>query len=252
MSSSDTYAHGTHPSADEVFTRSSLNELSDELLRDYVARVLQSLREQQPSRVPRIASFVTASVLLRLHNLVVAARMQDGRALGTLGWTKQATLARVVGCFTGITIKQSDAEYIGNAQDYFLKDYSRTMAKACKAEREARSRAKRSGRELSAHVGSRVRELEQQIYRCKFGGVPRNAVVAAVGNNLPLPIHRQSVPFRQLSSLQDAEQVNRQLLREIQELKKEHPPLREMQCNLSLLYGWSCNWVCKLHFVNYM
>lgn len=114
--------------ADVVFSPSTLNGLSEEVLRAHVALVLNSLAAEQHPKIPKFAPFVTASVLMRLHNLVADAKRNEN----CLGWTKQALLARVVGCFTGITIKRSDAEYIGNAQDYYLRDYQRRLAKALK------------------------------------------------------------------------------------------------------------------------
>lgn len=213
----------------------TLNELSDDVLHQHVVNVLEYLRDSENHPLPsKVASFMTAGVLLRLHNTVVAER---NACNGPAGWTKQATLACVVGFFTGIRIKRADAEYIGNAQDYFLKDFSRSLGKAIRAEKEARSRARRAGRaELPTDSiqSQRIRELEMKIYRCRYGGVPRNTLFGDAGSSRQ-PLLKQPVPVQKVPD--DAAEVNLKLLHEIQELKKVRPPLRDMQSNLGLLCG---------------
>lgn len=162
-------------------------------------------------------------MLLLLHNFVVKLRQLHD----CVGWTKQALLARVVGCFTGIKLRASDAEYIGNAQDYYLRDYVRLMTKAHKSQRMARSRAEKLSKQLPPHFDARVKELEQRIYTCKFGGVPRNLVVGGAAQ-----IGREAVPFRKV---QDVNEVNLQLQREIQVLKRARETSREMQSSMSVL-----------------
>lgn len=104
-----------------------LNELSDEALRAHVEGVLRSLRDSSAPPMPQVAPFITNHVLLRLHNLVVSVRASSQVCPG---WSKQALLAYVVGVFTGVRVSKSDAEYIGNAQDYFLRDYVKQVSKA--------------------------------------------------------------------------------------------------------------------------
>lgn len=138
---------------------------------------------------------------MRVHNLVVSAR-QNGDTCG--GWSKQATLARVVGCFTGIDIKHGDAEYIGNAQDYFLTHYNKNIVKALNVDKVRTYRARSAGKELPANLGQKVREIQLQIYSCKFGGVPRSVVVQGP----------ERIPFRHI---QPADEVNQQL-----QLRRDH------------------------------
>lgn len=175
--------------------------------------MLNLLRDPENGKVDRICRFVTAGVMLRLHNFLVDARRQGNVCAG---WGKQATFAKVVACFTGILVHKSDAEYIGNAQDCFLRDYSRALAKAHKASRMARSRALKSGKELPSNFGERERELEEQIYQCKFGGVPRDVLIGCASTRIP--VHKQPVPPRKV---EHAAEANLKMHEEMMELKKQ-------------------------------
>lgn len=188
---------------------SQMNKISDELLRTHVAAVLCAL-DGSIAPVPRIASFITAGVLLRLHNILVRERLNGDRCSG---WSKQATLARVVGCFTGVTIDKGNAEYIGNAQDTFLRDYTQAMKKAEKAERKAQLRARKAGREVA--VCSRSTHMAEQIYKCKYGGVPRCVLF---GESTRDSIHPETVPWR---NVQHADAMNLKLQNEISGLKEQ-------------------------------
>lgn len=197
-------------------TPSSLNSLSQEYLRQHVALVVNELNNADVApelRAPTVARFVTAEVLLRLHNLVVEARRHNNCG----GWSKHATLARVVGSFTGICIQKSDAEYIGNAQDCYLGAYARAVAKAKKAQRTAMQRAKQSGKPLPPHSAERVRELQDQVYQCKFGGVPRDVLVARDCAN---PLRKQPVPVRQVENVHE---VNMKLRQHLAQMQHEAP-----------------------------
>lgn len=211
-------------------TPAELNQMSEEDLRAHVDGVLLTLREQNAPPVPKVATFITADVLLRIHNLVVSARSKDSNSSG--GWSKQSTLAHVVGIFTGVKLARSDAEYIGNAQDYFLRGYVKQLRKAEQAQIRAARRAIQAGRQAqpSDAAMNRVSQLKLQIYRCKFGGVPRN-VVATSGED---PIHKQAVPVR---AVYDAHERNLQLLQEIIKLKEfsSSPAQRELNHNLNQL-----------------
>mmetsp|Transcript_8823 Transcript_8823/g.21156 ORF Transcript_8823/g.21156 Transcript_8823/m.21156 type:complete len:119 (-) Transcript_8823:164-520(-) len=101
-----------------------LNKLNDEVLLARVVAVLNSLEEQTTQAFDPIAPFITAGVMLRLHDTVQAKR---GRGV----WSKQASLALVVASFTGVRLKNKDvAEHIGNAQDSFLRHHRAMMKKA--------------------------------------------------------------------------------------------------------------------------
>lgn len=193
-----------HP--EMINTPEELNSIDDARLSSHVASVLSCLNDQVAPKIPKIASFVTADILLRLHNLVAEARRLGDRCGG---WTKQQTLALVVATFAGVLLKKGDAEYVGNAQDYFLKHYSQHLSKAEKAEARARSRALKSGKELAPGYKKRSLELKLQIYKCKFGGVPRHGALCG-------PVLTQQVPFR---TVEHADEVNIRLQEEIIELK---------------------------------
>lgn len=170
-------------------TAESLNEMLDSELEAHVKGVLLHLVDPSSAGQPEAkARFVTAEVLRRLHVCVVNARKQG---LGAQGWSKQATLARVVGCFTGVSVAQGEAEYIGNLQDRFVREYEVSVRKAKQADHKAKVRAIRAGRTEVPTNESRLWELQHQLYRCKYGGVPRNALVpdasSRVRNNFPPP-----------------------------------------------------------------
>lgn len=76
---------------------------------------------------------------------------------------------------------------------------------------------------------SRSHLLKVQLYKCKFGGVPRN-ISANRGNRDP--IHRQAVPVR---SIYDADEENARLQQQIFQLKQEGPSHREALHNLNQL-----------------
>lgn len=206
-----------------VMTPMDVHAISEDDLREHVNSVLAQLNDPTAAtRIAKIAPFITAGVLMRLHNLVVEAR-QNNNLCG--GWSKQATLARVVGCFTGVHMKQSDAEYIGNAQDYFLSHHAKGMSKAISAQRMRESRARRSGKPLPVDHESRVLELQLQLYKCKFGGVPRSLISR----------DPERVPFR---TIEHADDVNRQLQQQVVDLKESQQygqQKREMQHNLNAL-----------------
>lgn len=204
--------------------------MGDDELDQHVQAVLDHLNDPASGRRwKKVAPFITADVLMRFHNLVASARRAQNRCGG---WTKQATLARVVGCFTGIDVKMSDAEYIGNAQDYYLKQYTKMLSKANHADTMRVHRAKKSGRDLpaasdaNANRSSRVHELKTQIYKCKFGGVPRNIIFERDAENIPV------------RKYEHADVVNQRLQKEILSLKQSHvdkPEVREMRHNLNAL-----------------
>lgn len=216
------------PQSRMASTPSDLNEISDNDLRAFATDVLNCLRDpsgQQPLPAPH-ARFITADVLLRLHDIIVdLRRLQDSG-----GWTKQAFVAKAVATFTGVKLQRCDADYVGNAQDTYLRDYKKTMAKAIAAERIARERARKAGREERADIGARVSELKQRIFQCKFGGVPRNIIVPSACP--PLPILRQPVPVQRVKH---ADEVNLQLQHRLIELQEKRTNDREMNLNLLAL-----------------
>lgn len=159
------------------WTPSQLNQIKDDVLQAHVNAILNTLGDVNAQSPPRTSTFLTADILLRLHNIVATAR-RNGHLCA--GWTKQAVLARVVGAFTGVRVSRADAEYIGNAQDYFLKGYVKQLTKAQRAEARAISRALKASKEPPS--SDRVAELKQQVYKCKYGGVPRTFVVCDGGS----------------------------------------------------------------------
>ena len=118
-----------------VQTAAELNNLSDPALRDRVLGAIQRISDPSAPELPAVARFVTAQVLLRLHNCVVEALQNGSRAAG---WNKQSTLAAVVASFTGNKLKKENAEYIGNAQDRFCASHLKQLKKAMDAARKAR------------------------------------------------------------------------------------------------------------------
>ncbi|NDD65131.1 MAG: hypothetical protein EBZ36_14335 [Acidobacteria bacterium] len=200
----------------EVFPPAQLNaSCSDDILREHVRLVLQELNNPNDEvSVPKHARFITAEVMLRLHNLVVEARRHD--ACG--GWSKQATLARAVGKFTGVVICKSDAEYIGNAQDSYLLGYSKALGKAVKALRSAKAL-------LPSHFDDRVRELQDQVYQCKFGGVPRDVLISRKAWNPVL----QAVPVRKI---EDPRLLNLQLRQQMADLREAPAESRKLSRDL--------------------
>lgn len=210
-----------------IQTANELNQISEDDLRAHVDAVLLTLRDENAPAVLAVAPFITAHVLLQLHNLVAGARKLDIQA--SAGWSKQATLALVVGTFTGVKLARSDAEYIGNAQDYFLRDYMKHLSKAEKSEARATRRAALAGRMVRfGDAGeSRAEQLKLQLYKCKFGGVPRHVLASHT------PIHKQAVPVRR--AIYDASKENLQLKQQINELKEAHAIQRDMNYNLQQL-----------------
>lgn len=136
-------------------------------------------------------------------------------------------MAVVVGSFTGVEICRSDAEFIGNAQDAFLKDYTKALKRARDADNKEMSRARRAGR---AAQPARLPATKERLYSCKYGGVPRNVVPHAARQ--PLPVHKQPVPIRRVQPLQE---VNLQLQREIKQLREESLRERETRHALNAL-----------------
>lgn len=110
----------------------------------FVTAVIQGLNEGKNwVSVPPVASFVTLGVLLRLHNVVQHMR-RGGEKCG--GLTKQATLAMVVASFTGVRLRITDAEYIGNAQDNCLLWYIKGLKKGEELRPSGRLQGKEKGR----------------------------------------------------------------------------------------------------------
>lgn len=210
------------------FTPAELNEVGEPELRAHVQAVLQVLQNPAAPNVPQFSPFITADILRRLHELVAEAR-SNGHACG--GWSKQAVAARVVGSFTGVCIERADAEYIGNAQETFLRDYRKQLLRATQAKFKAEARAQRAGRARPAQAEERVSQLKMRVYVCKYGGVKRGVLVDTQAQNLPLL--SQAVPVKRV---QYADEVNLQLKEEMIKLKHEQvPQQREMQHNLNAL-----------------
>lgn len=196
-----------------------LNSIGDDALLAHVTRVLLCLNDPSARKIPPVATFITADVLLRLHNLTVARCRETNH---NNGWSKHSTLARVVGSFTGVFIRQCDGDFIGNAQDYFLRDYVKKTAKARNTE------SQKAGKEVSNNVGARLNALKEEVYKCKFGGVPRNVIVASNAT----PIHVQPVPVRRI---QHVDEINLQLQQEVIKLKQDSEQERDMRHNLNAL-----------------
>ncbi|KAL3912832.1 MAG: hypothetical protein SGPRY_008203 [Prymnesium sp.] len=140
-------------------TPKEINKISDSTLLAFVDTFLLRAITQQHNTPPlpaAIEPFITAEVMLRLHNLVASAR-SCGR---TGSWSKKATLAGVVASFTGVRVKQCDAEHIGNAQDTFLRNYCYALTVAKMAFSTAKSKAKRLGREPAGHFQESSRRVE--------------------------------------------------------------------------------------------
>lgn len=146
-----------------------LNELSDDVLTERVLAVLASLDgDERQEGLPRIAPFITAQVLLRLHNIVQKLRSQSH-------WNKHACLAMVVASFTGIRLNsKAEAEHIGNAQDAYLRHHVEALKKVKQSLSVATCKAKKVGKQISSQYMERVVSLEERVYKCTFGGVPRN------------------------------------------------------------------------------
>lgn len=156
------------------WTPTTLNNIPEDELRQYVSEVIRSCADSQKEEPPpmpaKIAQFITAHVLLRLHNVIVEYRKQG---VACHGWSKQALLAKVVGTFTGVRLSRADSEYIGNAHDYYLRDYVKKLTKAEKAEARALSRAVKAGRGESTHGCTsqtsdllKAGNLQMQIWGC--------------------------------------------------------------------------------------
>lgn len=197
----------------EPSTPSELNCMTDDALRLHVNRVIRSLNDNpvtpNTSDVPRIAEFVTVDVLLRLHNLVIDARNQLDRCGG---WSKQETLAQVVACFTGLSLRRSDAEYVGNAQDSFLHHHLKELKRARNADSQQMSRARKRGIDVQP---TRAKELMERVFQCRFGSVPRLLDTS----RFQLPVNIQPVPTRRV--LTEVIEVNTLLQRDIERLKRD-------------------------------
>lgn len=198
-------------------------------LRAHVNCVLSRLNDGGSVHdVPRVAGFITADVLLRIHNLVVVARNCNDRCGG---WTKQATMALVVGCFTGVKIQHSDAEFIGNSQDSYLGHYRKELRRARNSDSQERLRARRKGMQVQPmHAAHQM----QRIFQCRYGGVPRLVANVTPHASHAMPVLDQAVPVRRL--LAPLETVNLQLKKDIIELRHEKEEREcEARANLSLL-----------------
>lgn len=211
-----------------VLSVSELNELTDDVLSERVAAVLTCLAEERTPDFPAVAPFVTAGVLLRLHNFVQATRR--------LGCNKQSSLAMVVANFTGVRLKNKDeAEYIGNAQDAFLRNHCLAMKKAKQAMATAACKARKAGKALAlSHHKKRIASLEERVYRCEFGGVPRHVIVSAEEDSrcrAGTSIHKRPVPFRKIEF---ADEVNAHLKRElIDAVERERALQRERERDIA-------------------
>jgi hypothetical protein len=80
------------------------------------------------------------------HNSLQEAR-NGGHPCG--GWTKQAALAKVVGCFTGVRMNKADAEFIGNSHDARLAQFASQLHKARSSDRREVYVARKKGKEAS-------------------------------------------------------------------------------------------------------
>lgn len=210
----------------EPTTPEELNDITDDALQSHVSSVLSRLTadvdDPDTRDVPPVARFITADVLLRLHNIIADARLKGDRCGG---WSKQATLAKVVACFTGVKLKRSDADFIGNAEDSFLHHYRKELRRARNSDSQEVSRGRRKGLEVQP---TRATQQMQRIFQCRFGGVPRMVDMAQ------MPVHKQPIPARRL--LVPLQEVNMQLQQHIMEMKAlREESERQSSDNLSTL-----------------
>lgn len=211
--------------SNDAVTPAELNKMTDDALNAHVSRVLHALNagDDRVAGVPCVAPFVTADVLLRLHNLVTTAR-NNGDTCG--GWCKQAAVAKVVASFTGVMLKRADAEFVGNAQDSFLHQYRKELSRARNSDSQEVSRARKKGLDKQP---MRAAQQMQRVYQCRFGGVPR----MACEESSRMPFRKLPVPVKNILPVA---QVNLQLQDQIIKLQQEKDDcLREARENLSTL-----------------
>lgn len=211
--------------SNDAITPAELNKMTDDVLNEHVRRVLCALNagDDRATGVSCVAPFVTADVLLRLHNLVTTAR-NNGDKCG--GWCKQAALAKVVASFTGVMLKRADAEFVGNAQDSFLHQYRKDLSRARNSDSQELSRARKKGLEKQP---MRAAQQMQRIYQCRFGGVPR----IACQESSRMPLKKLPVPIKNILPVAQANLELRDQIIKLQQEKDEC--VREARDNLSTL-----------------
>lgn len=171
-----------------------INATREELLQERV-RVFAELRpEDEPPKLPELVPYMTYGLLFRMHEAVAA--LNNG---GKLNQPKQVVMAYSLASITGARLRsRSDAEYIGNAIDWKLRDHGKLMSRAVAASKKAAQRARKHGREPP--VCRRLTELRERVYICQYGATPLklDATCLAPLEARPqnIPIHPQPVPFR--------------------------------------------------------
>lgn len=210
-----------------IDTPSELNKISEDELRAHVTAVMRNSSDPTQNLPLARAQFITADVMRRLHNILIETRLNN-QNWGN--WSKQAAFAKIVATFTGINLQREDAEYIGNAEFTYLRDFGKALAKAASAQRSLRYRALKSGRQVPDEFDHKITELKEQIFRCKFGGVPRNVIVPR--GKPGLPILRQAVPVQRVEHADDANLHLQQRIIDLQEQKSHE---RDMMLNLQAL-----------------
>lgn len=125
-----------------------INEISDDVLHERVGLFAANPHAQcRTALVP----YATYGLVRRIQEEVTRLNKS-----GQCVWPKQVTVALALASVTGIASKSRDElEYIGNAVDARLRDYSKHLSKAKGASKKRAQRAQKSGRQLS-HDDSRI------------------------------------------------------------------------------------------------
>lgn len=226
----------------QVISPATLNETSDDDLRERVLAVVSSPALDAGSKLPPLAPFITYELLHRMRNIVAEYSM-DQRG----GWNRQAALAKVVISCTGARKPRDftaikDFEAAGNIMDSTLKQYTLHRERARKGQMRSARRAQRTGNQREY---TRLAEVQQRIFRCARGCTPPQLLVQSHDASVrAVPVHKQPT---QWTSVVNPEVQFQRMQAELNAEKQKAAPLPVMEgvmrsiINTAAISGRKCH-----------
>jgi len=141
-------------------TPAQLNATPDTALRAHVDAVVHGA-----GRPVKLARFITLDVLVRVHNMVVAAVGSDGTVL--------ATRCRVVQSMTGRPLEPDDrdAQHHGQRMSWYIFDHPTKVAALEKTAKQRKKRLLKRGQPTNGW-DREVKEQQEKLYVCPYGATP--------------------------------------------------------------------------------
>lgn len=142
-----------------------INELPEQVLRDRALALMAHKDSANLPAFPALAGVVTNRLLERVTSIIWSLSSDE-----LSHWSKQRALARVIASIAGAKLpEKADAERPGNRMFEFVGRYRMRRKQLLSAEKQAKYRAEKAGRQPQTSAPEQRTLLEEGVYHCKFG-----------------------------------------------------------------------------------